>query len=103
MNKIDRVQIDKVCKYPIYSPLLLCLITLIVVYIMVYILFDNYLWDLNIKVIELEKENIIIYFSEGIKKIGMYFLFWFSIINVSCIIVIYRLKQAVKLLKGMST
>lgn len=95
--------IDKICSYSIYKPILFCLITFIPVYLMVYILFENYIFPIESILIDANKGEVVFFFVNLIEKTSLYLLLYLIMINLFCFFMIKKLREAIQCLKEIKS
>ena len=97
VNRFD--EINKLCNYSIYRPLLFCLIIFTFIYFMMYVLFYNYIFPIDLILKDLNKGDSINFIVNLIEKTSLYILSYLIIVNIFCFFIIYKLKNSIDSLK----
>ena len=97
VNRFD--EINKLCNYSIYRTILFCLIVFMSIYFMMYILFDSYIYPIDLILKDLNKDESVFFLVNLIEKTSLYILSYLVIINIFCFFIIYKLKNTINNLK----
>jgi hypothetical protein len=101
VNRSD--DINKLCGYSIYRPLLFCLIIFTFIYLMIYVLFNRYILPIDLILKDLNKDESVFFLINLIEQTSLYILSYLVIINIFCLFMIIKLRKSIYYLKYLKS